>query len=216
MGRRHFKRKRIGVNQGFQTKSIIDRLIAIFLIILFFMGILYGTLIYQDYNDRLDLSSIVNRMVERNQNPLQPDFSNLLSSILQEFSFFFLLWFLSLTIIGIIVVVFSIFFYGFTIGFAFTFFIQEYGSKGFTIGILHTFPKNVILLPYSFYFSLRSIQDGMKLFLSAYRDRNQMAFRHHFARSLQLLTFSIGIVVLYALIDAITAHWISERLRRLL
>ena len=217
MRRRRLRRKRYSpLHQEGRKEPIGYKLFGLFLVVLFFMGIIYGALIYRDYSDKIELSEVIHQIQQYYGLAKSPTIDRLIQKLIQEFTIFFLLWFLSLTIIGIIIVLFALFCTGFIVGFILWFFIGEYGSEGLMIGLLYMFPKNMVLIPFSIYFTQQILRNALQLFSSIYINKHKNAFQHHLKQSLQLLLFTIGVILLYALIDAISMPWVGDQLRRLL
>ena len=214
--RRHLNKRKQMVGLENKPQRLAFKMTGLFLVILFIMGMVYGGLMAEDYQDKLEATKIIERILDHYSQPMIDSVGGLVRQFFQEFTYFFILWFLSLTIIGIILVVFALFFTGFLMGFTLRFFIGEYGSNGLTMGLLYTFPKNILLIPFSIYFTLRIIGDAVQLFSSIYIRRDKKAFQRHFKQSLQLLLFTVGIVLLHTLLNAITMKWVGERLNQLL
>lgn len=198
-----------------KTTNITAKLMTLFSFVLLLMGFLYGILMFKEFGDLLSPSLIDDEILNHYDRP-DPSVWVLVRGFFEEFSYFLILWFLSMTIIGIIVVVFSLFFIGFLYGFTLWFFISEYGSDGLTIGLLYTFPKNIIILPFMIYFTTAAIRGSLRIFSALYVSQNKKTFQLCLVKYINLLLFAMGVVLIYTLTDAIVQEWIGDRLKSLL
>lgn len=186
-----------------QPKEKKNISIIIFVLTTLIIGFFYGIIIANQLKKQNilfiinDISSIVNNLEVENS------FSLLIKCFFTHFIYIFAIWFLSLTIIGIIIVIFIIFFIGFIYGFVFSSFVCQFGIKGILIAFFYTFPQNIIILPLLVYISSKSIIVSINLFKSfyynSYKRQTKMLINEYY----NLLFFSIGVIIIYSLLMCI-------------
>jgi stage II sporulation protein M len=197
-------------NKPFKIKYLY-----LFCVILLITGFFYGTIIYNDYGYLVSKNYLENFILRENYVE-KPSIRTMGMNLLNEFSYFFILWFLSLTIIGIIILVFVIFFVGFMYGFTMRYFISTYTYQGVTISFLYTFPKNIILIPLMIYFTAQAIVNTLQIFAAIYSSANKRNLKLVVNRHFNLLFMVIGVLIVYTLLDAIFFTVIGERLKMIM
>jgi stage II sporulation protein M len=197
-------------NKPFKIKYLY-----LFCVILLITGFFYGTIIYNDFGFLVSKNYLENFILRENYAE-KPSMWTMAMNLLDEFSYFFILWFLSLTIIGIIILVFVIFFVGFMYGFTIRYFISTYTYQGVTISFLYTFPKNIILIPLMIYFTAQAIVNAVQIFGAIYTNTNKRNLKMVVNRHFNLLFMVIGVLIVYTLIDAIFFTVIGERLKMIM
>lgn len=187
----------------------------LFTFTMFVVGLFYGIFIYNDYQ-RLVKKDFIKNFITDSANHQTPTFFNLLGNFLEEFSYFFILWFLCLTVVGIIVVIFVVFFIGFIYGFTFTYFIDLYGYKGFYIGLIYTFPKNLYLILLLIFLTSQAMILSIQIFLTLHRNHSRKQLKKLINKYFNLLFFMIVVLLLYILTDAVLSVGRVEQLISLL
>ncbi len=125
-------------------------LIIAFMLIIFVVGIICGsiaanTLTYQQKQRLLTyfgrFFNEINQLISTKQNIV------ISKVILSNLKFVVLFWFLSLSIVGAIIIPFIIILRGFIVGFASTFLIREMFFKGIVMTMVAILPQNLLIIP---------------------------------------------------------------------
>lgn len=177
--------------------------IYVFLITIFIVGFFSGSAVSYDLSEK-NLLSVINNVANTiTQLNVEKSFSLILKSFFTHFIYIFIIWFLSLTIIGIILVIFIVFFNGFMYGFVISSFSYQLGLKGFLIGFFYTFPQNVIIIPLLIHFAGKSIVLSLQIFKNFFQTSSRKYLKELINNYYNQLFFAIGVLVIYALIMSI-------------
>lgn len=177
--------------------------IYVFLITIFIVGFFSGSAVSYDLSEK-NLLSVINNVANTiTQLNVEKSFSLILKSFFTHFIYIFIIWFLSLTIIGIILVIFIVFFNGFMYGFVISSFSYQLGLKGFLIGFFYTFPQNVIIVPLLIHFAGKSIVLSLQIFKNFFQTSSRKYLKELINNYYNQLFFAIGVLVIYALIMSI-------------
>ncbi len=187
-----------------------------FTIVLFIVGFLSGNAISYELNNK-NLLGVINPVIDNiHQLSAEKSFMLLLKSFFTHFIYIFAIWFLSLTIIGIILVVFIVFFDGFMYGLVISSFTYQLGLQGFLVGFFYTFPQNIILIPLLIYVSSHSIRISLSIFKTFIQNSNRKYISQLFNQYLNQLYFAIGTLIIYALIMSIFGNVFIDILKSLI
>src|SRR5690625_450863 len=104
--RKQLKQKQLNNPTGKQGFSI--RYFYLFSFLLMLIVFIYGIIMFNDYGDLLS-PDYLDEVILNHYYSIQPTVGSMIRLFLKEISFYAILWFLSFTIIGIIVVIFAIF-----------------------------------------------------------------------------------------------------------
>jgi|SRR5690554_4213230 len=175
----------------------------LFTITLFIVGFISGNAVCYELNSK-NLLGVVNPIVENiNSMSSEKSFLLLLESFFTHFIYIFIIWFLSLTIIGIILVMFIVFFDGFMYGVVISSFTYQLSLQGFLVGFFYTFPQNIIVLPLLIYISSHSIRLSLTIFKTFIQSNSRKSLILLINDYYNKLFFAIGVLVIYALIMSI-------------
>ena len=158
-------------------KKIIDRirknkLLTVLFILIFVsvvLGVLFPAFLVED-NKKMIHDSIDEFMVSISKNEINC-LSAFISSITNNFIVTILLWILGISIIGIPVIFFIVFFKGFLVGFSFSSIILTYGVQGFLKAIVYIIP-NLINLFATFLLSYYALTFSLMIYQSVFRKKN--------------------------------------------
>ena len=158
-------------------KKIIDRirknkLLTVLFILIFVsvvLGVLFPAFLVED-NKKMIHDSIDEFMVSIFKNEINC-LSAFISSITNNFIVTILLWILGISIIGIPVIFFIVFFKGFLVGFSFSSIILTYGVQGFLKAIVYIIP-NLINLFATFLLSYYALTFSLMIYQSVFRKKN--------------------------------------------
>lgn len=187
----------------------------LFIFLLFIIGFIYGNIMYNRYGDLLNHQYVKQQILHTNFKD-KVGFSYLIRNFAGELISLYLIWFLAFTIVGSIFIFFINFFLGFIYGFTFRYFVMQYSYRGFYIAFLYTFPKNILLVPFMIYLSAHSIVYVLNVLKTIYLNYNKQHLKSVVNQYLNLLMLTLGVLIIYTLMDAIFYQVIGERLRTLL
>ena len=172
----------------------------IFLITIIILGIIFGIIISNilSYNDKLELSDTINNYFINIKNNTKLNYiSNLINYLSINLFYLILIFIFSLSIIGIIINPFILFFKSFIIGFSLGIMINIYSYKGIILGIFSIFPHQIINIIIYLLVSYYGIKLSINLF-------NLIFLKKQFNFSLYIKKYLI-IIALSSLILVITA-----------
>lgn len=188
----------------------------LFTIILFITGYISGNAISYELNNK-KLLGIINPILNIVKNMrAEKSFLILTKSFFTHFVYIFATWFLSLTIIGIILVMFIVFFNGFMYGVVIGSFSYQLSLQGFLVGFFYTFPQNIMIVPLLIYISSNSIRLSIVIFKSFITSSSRKVIKHLLNEYYNKLFFAIGVLIIYALIMAIFGNKFLEILKSLI
>lgn len=188
----------------------------VFTIILFIVGFISGTAVCYELNSK-SLLGVVNPVMQNIYHMnAEKSFLLLLKSFFTHFIYIFVIWFLSLTIIGIILVIFIVFFDGFMYGVVISSFTYQLNLQGFLVGFFYTFPQNIIVLPLLIYISSHSIRLSLTIFKTFIQSNSRKSLMLLINEYYNKLFFAIGVLVIYALIMSIFGNVFINILKSLI
>ncbi len=187
----------------FKQSILINKNLLIFLIVLIFIGIIFGSVfalkisendkkIITDY-----LAKFINDISENKLNYIDT-FKN---SIINNFCFIIVIWILGFSIIGIPVIIFMFFNKAFIIGFSIASFIVNYGFKGILYSLLYLLPGILLFLIGITILVIYSLSLSIKLLMSVIK-KKEINFRNIFNKYLVILIIVVMIVLLVSLCEA--------------
>lgn len=157
-------KKKIG--QGIQRHVEEHASLYIFIAILFFMGIVFGTLIVQSlgYNQRSDLFYYFQQfLLEIEKDHFVDPRYALYQNFVHYLKYTGVIWILGLSIIGLPIILIMLFLKGVFIGFTIGFLVHQLGSKGFLFSLVSIIPQNMIVVPIILAMSVVSISFSSRL-----------------------------------------------------
>ena len=139
----------------------------IFLLTIILIGFLSGIILANvlSYNDKKEMVNIVETYFLNLKNGAEVNYlKNLLNISSTNFLYFFLIIIFSLSIIGVLLNPFILYFKSFIIGFSLGIIIITYGFKGILLGIFYVFPGAIINLITYLLLSFHGINLSLKIF----------------------------------------------------
>lgn len=139
----------------------------IFLITIIVLGIISGLILSNilSYNDSKEIGEVVNEYIlNLKENNNINYLSNLINSLSINFMYLILIFIFSLSIIGVILNPFILYFKSFIIGFSIGIMINLYNFKGIILGILSVFPHEFINIIMYLFISFYGIKLSINLF----------------------------------------------------
>lgn len=118
-------------------------------IVALLFGVVMGTIFANLFkNIYLNSSTLTDSLNIDKINMLQINYGSLLKLVLvSNYKKFFLVWLLSLTVLGIPFIIMFILYHGFSIGFIISVVTMEYGIKGILLFFSYLFPQYIIYIP---------------------------------------------------------------------
>lgn len=136
----------------------VDKKILIFLIIICVIGIITGSIFLTILNSS-DKNSILVSLEEfiTGYDTLNPE-KDLINNLIINIMYMLAIWILGISIIGLPIVIFIIFFKAFLLSFTISSFIMKYKLKGILLGIIYNMPHQIINLVVYMYLGVYSIK----------------------------------------------------------
>ncbi|GAA0364006.1 stage II sporulation protein M [Bacillus horti] len=150
------------MNQHVQDHSSLY----LFVVILFVMGVIFGTLTVQSlgYNQQADLFYYFEQFMNQLRSDHFFDSQHALGqNFFNHLKYMGFIWILGLSIIGLPIILVLLFLKGVFIGFTVGFFIHQMGLKGLLFSVVTIVPQNLILVPALLFISVLSISFSLKL-----------------------------------------------------
>jgi len=138
----------------------------IFIIVLFLMGIIFGTLTVHSlgYTQQADLFYYFEQFMEelKKDQVVDPNYA-LTQNFFHYLKYTGLIWILGLSIIGLPIILILLFLKGVFVGFTVGFLVHQMGWKGVLFSMLAVVPQNLIVVPTILVISVISISFSLKL-----------------------------------------------------
>lgn len=136
----------------------VDKKVLIFLIIICIIGIITGSIFMTILNSN-DKNSILVSLEEfiTSYDTVNPE-KGLINNLIVNIMYIFAIWILGISIIGLPIVIFILFFKSFLLSFTISSFIMKYKLKGILLGIIYNMPHQIINLIVYMYLGVYSIK----------------------------------------------------------
>lgn len=182
-----------------------EKALLTFIIITFIIGIVFGSL-FINFISSDDKKLLIEQVVYFfdnvkklskdvfGMNVIMPNFLNNLFQILSIFI-------LGISMIGIIVVVFVMFFKGFTLGITLSTIILKYQLKGVIGALLYVFPCFIINILIYVFISFFAVNASIK-FLKALLKKNNLNFKSFLGRYVLAFLISIIFMLVFSILDS--------------
>lgn len=182
-----------------------EKALLTFIIITFIIGIVFGSL-FINFISSDDKKLLIEQVVYFfdnvkklskdvfGMNVIMPNFLNNLFQILSIFI-------LGISMIGIIVVVFVMFFKGFTLGITLSTIILKYQLKGVIGALLYVFPCFIINILIYVFISFFAVNASIK-FLKALLKKNNLNFKSFLGRYVLAFLVSIIFMLVFSILDS--------------
>lgn len=138
----------------------------IFIIVLFLMGIIFGTLTIHSlgHSQQTDLFYYFEQFMEEMKKDQIADTKEAFAhNFLHYVKYIGLIWVLGLSIIGLPIILILLFLKGVFVGFTVGFLVHQMGWKGVLFTLVAVVPQNLIVIPVILSISVISISFSMKL-----------------------------------------------------
>ena len=196
-----------------KSKTYNNKRILIFLFVLFFIGIIAGSLFItiiskQDQNlVRSYIEEFINKIDKNSLNYLDVLKNTMFSNIL----FILIVFILGISIIGIPINIFMYFSKAFTLGFSISALILEYKFKGILFSIFYIFPHHIInILAYTL-IVMYSIKVSYRL-INGILKKKSINFKPLINKYLKVLCICIGVIIITSLYECFIVPFILKRL----
>lgn len=182
-----------------------ERALLIFIIITFILGLIFGSLFINFINND-DKKTLITQVViffesikklSSDVFGLNAILPTLFNNALQMFSIFVL----GISMIGVIVVIFIMFFKGFTLGVTISTIILKYQLKGVVGALLYVFPCMIINILIYIFVSFFAVNASIK-FLKALLKKDTLNFKSFLGRYLLAFIISIILISICSILDA--------------
>ena len=180
-----------------KLKKIIkyDKKIMIFLNVIAIVGIIAGSIfmIVLSKNDKDVVLNSIKDFFDKLINNKFNFIGTLKNAALSNLLFSFIIWVIGISVVGVLIVIFIIFYKSFTLGFTISSIIYTYSIKGTLLALIYVFPHMVINLLILLYLSSYSIKLSIILIKSILKkdNLNFKAFINNYSK-----VFLISIVLL--------------------
>jgi stage II sporulation protein M len=157
------------------SRNIKDNIGIYFAVTLFFaIGLAVGAFTVKalDHSQKQDLVIYLNRFFQILDKENVESTTIFYQALKNNFLTVFLIWILSITVIGVLITLLIIAFRGFIVGFTVSFLIQGLGWKGLLLAFIAILPQNILYIP------CLLIVAGVSLMFSmqAFRKKSQKGF----------------------------------------
>lgn len=138
----------VGENNFILKYCINNRIVFIFLMIIFALGICLGSVYYRDTTSTDELSKYIENLFEKfNEKTEAKTYNMLKESLINNIGIMLLFWILGASIVGVPILLFYIAYKGFTVSFTLSTIISTFGFlKGNLINFMMLFLSNFILI----------------------------------------------------------------------
>ncbi len=159
-----------------KLKKIIkyDKKIMTFLNVIAIVGIIAGS-IFMIVLSKNDKETVLNSIKDFFDKLINNKFNfagTLKNTIISNFLFSFIIWVIGISVVGVLIVIFIIFYKSFTLGFTISSIIYTYSIKGALLALIYVFPHMVINLLIMLYLSSYSIKLSIILIKSILKKDN--------------------------------------------
>ncbi len=178
----------------------VDKKILIFLIIICIIGIITGSIFMTILNSS-DKDSILLSLEDfiTGYSSLNPE-KDLINNFIINIMYVLAIWILGISIIGLPIVIFILFFKAFLLSFTISSFIMKYKLKGILLGIIYNIPHQVINLVVYMYLGVYSIKLS-SFIIEALIHKKSINFKNVTNRYLLVLIVSIIILIITTLYE---------------
>ena len=194
-----------------------DKKIMIFLNLIAIAGIISGSIfvIIIDKNDKKSVIDAVNNLFNNIKNNNFDYLLMLKNTLINNILLIFLLWIVGISVIGVIIVILSIFFKCFILSFTISSILYVYKVKGFILALIYIFPHMVINLLIFLYISSYSIKLTIILIKSILKKEN-LNFKLFFNNYLRILLVSLIFILFSCLVESFVTPFILKWLIKFL
>ena len=174
----------------------------LFLSIIIGVGIISGILfiLFISKEDKSLVKTELNTFFEYIKNNRINYLSALSNSIASNLTYLVIIWILGISIIGMPIIIFLLFFKGFIFGFSFSSVIANYGTKGILLSLSYQIPHNLILLVIFLLIGFYAINFSVRLFRILFLKEN-INLVPYFKRYNKISIICIGGIIICSLLE---------------
>ena len=182
-----------------------EKYILIFIIIIFLVGLIVGSLFvnFITISDRKLLLEQVNNYFN-NVKDLSKDVFGLSffkSEFLSNLIRLFVIFILGLSIVGVVVVIFLMFYKGFMLGVTLSSIILKYKIKGVMASLLYIFPMQILNIIIYVFLSFFAVSTSLK-FIKALLKKDNLNFKTFLGKYLLSFMISIFLITIISFLDS--------------
>ena len=126
------------------------------------------------------------------------------NTIISNFLFSLIIWIIGISVVGVLVVIFIVFYKSFTLGFTIASIIYTYSIKGCLIALLYIFPHMVINILILLYLSSYSIKLSIILIKSILR-KDSFNFKSFINNYLKIYLITLIVLIMSSLYESFIA-----------
>lgn len=185
----------------------------IFAIILFIMGVIFGSMIVHSLSpdQKQEMITYISKFFHGiNQTDQWMESKVAFRQVVFEYlKYLFLLWFLGLSIIGMPFILILLFMKGFMVGFTISFLIAELQWKGFLFSFVAILPQNLLIVPVIIIAGVA----GISFSLSLIRARGQNRIRQYqqpFISYSFLMLILGGVLIFASGFESYVSPWLMK------
>ena len=202
-----------------KLKKIIkyDKKIMTFLNVIAIVGIIAGSIfmIILSKNDKETVLNSIKDFFDKLINNKFNFIGTLKNTVISNFLFSFIIWVIGISVVGVLIVIFIIFYKSFTLGFTISSIIYTYSIKGTFLAFIYVFPHLVINLLIWLYLSSYSIKLSIILIKSILKKDN-LNFKAFINNYSKVFLISIIFLIVTSLYESFIAPIILRYFAQLL
>jgi len=166
------------------------------------IGIISGSifLILINENDKTSVINQINNFINNINNNNINNVQALKNSLLNNFTYIFLIWILGMSIIGIIFNIFIVYIKGFVLGFSVSSLIYVHGIKGIMSSFIFIFPHQLLNIFCIFILGVYSIMFTNNLYKQIIKNKNT-ELKHFMKKYLYILLITVIISLFSSLLE---------------
>lgn len=202
-----------------KLKKIIkyDKKIMTFLNVIAIVGIIAGSIfmIILSKNDKETVLNSIKDFFDKLINNKFNFVGTLKNTVISNFLFSFIIWVIGISVVGVLIVIFIIFYKSFTLGFTISSIIYTYSIKGTLLALIYVFPHMVINLLILLYLSSYSIKLSIILIKSILKkdNLNFKAFINNYSKVFLISIIFLIVTSLYeSFISPIVLRYFAQLL----
>ena len=202
-----------------KLKKIIkyDKKIMTFLNVIAVVGIIAGS-IFMIVLSKNDKETVLNSIKDFFNKLINNKFNfvgTLKNTVISNFLFSLIIWVIGISVIGVLIVIFIIFYKSFTLGFTISSIIYTYSIKGTLLALIYVFPHMIINLLVLLYLSSYSIKLSIILIKSILKKDN-LNFKAFINNYSKVFLISIIFLIVTSLYESFIAPIILRYFAQLL
>ena len=177
-----------------------------FLNVIAIIGIITGS-IFMVVLNKNDKETVLKAIKDFFENLMNNEFNfttTFKNTIISNFLFSLIIWIIGISVVGVLVVIFIVFYKSFTLGFTIASIIYTYSIKGCLIALLYIFPHMVINILILLYLSSYSIKLSIILIKSILR-KDSFNFKSFINNYLKIYLITLIVLIMSSLYESFIA-----------